>query len=344
MRPIRVVIADDHAVVRDGIAHTLKDLPGLEIVGEVGNGPTLFEILARVQPDCLLLDIGMPDFEPLNAVRQIRVRYPDLKILVVSAYDDDVCVHGMLSAGVQGYHLKDQPLSDLKLAVQRVLAGERWVCSPLVEKLLHPNETAGSTVPLTARQQELLHCLKQGLDNQSIAHRTGLSIKTIEHHLTQLYRQIQVQSRLEAVNYISQHPEVLADSESGSISSTARPHLTILVVDDNLRYRIQLRRMITKVVPQAQIYEAESTQTALALAEDIAPQLALVDVVLGDESGIECTRRIRERSASTRIVLTSAYPDRAYHRLGLEAGAIAFVDKKDLNTEALREIIDDATK
>ena len=122
MNTIRVVIADDHAVVRDGIAHTLKDLPNLRIVGEAGDGPTLFATLAREQPDCLLLDIVMPDFEPIRAIHQIRARYPDLKILVVSAYDDDVYVQGLLGAGVQGYHLKNQPLSDLRLAVQRVLA------------------------------------------------------------------------------------------------------------------------------------------------------------------------------------------------------------------------------
>lgn len=347
MSKVRVVIADDHAVVRDGIAHTLKDLPNLTVVAEVGDGPALFTSLAQTQPDCLLLDIAMPDFEPLGAIRQIRARYPDLKILVVSAYDDDGYVQEMLSAGVQGYHLKDQPLRDLKLAVQRVLAGERWVCSPLVDKLLRPHEAAGSAVHLTARQLELLRCLQQGLDNQSIAHKTGLSVKTVENHLTHLYRHLRVSSRLEAVNYISQHPDVLGISERESLPIAAgtipsgHPRPSVLIVDDNLRYRTQLRRMIGKAIPQAEIYEAENIQAAVALVGEIAPQLALVDVVLGDENGIECTRRLRDRSASIRIILISAYPDWVYHRLGLEAGAVAFIDKKDLNAPAMREIIQD---
>ena len=86
----------------------------------------------------------MPDFELMSAIHQIRARYPDLKILVVSAYDDDKYVQGLLSAGVHGYHLKNQPLSDLRLAVQRVLAGERWVCSPLVEKLMRRSLNSSS--------------------------------------------------------------------------------------------------------------------------------------------------------------------------------------------------------
>jgi DNA-binding NarL/FixJ family response regulator len=348
METTRVVIADDHEVVRDGIAHTLKDLPNLEIVGEVGDGPALFSILAQAQPDCLILDVAMPDFEPIGAIRLIRAHYPNLRILVVSAYDDDAYVQGMLSAGVQGYHLKDQSLSDLKLAVQRVLAGERWVCSPLVSKLLHPSEGVGFATQLTARQRELLRCLQQGLDNQSIAHRTGLSVKTVENHLTHLYRQLHVASRLEAVNYIAEHPEVLAGSPPGSIhsiagvTSPARTRVDILIVDDNMRYRTQLRRMIGKAAPQGQVYEADNTLTALRLTEEVRPQLALVDVVLGEENGIECLRRLRELSISTRVILMSAYPDRAFHQLGLEAGAIAFLDKKDMNTAALRELIDDA--
>src|SRR5690606_36239692 len=96
---------------------------------------------------------------------------------------------------------------DLRLAVQRVLAGERWICSPLVEKLVRLREPTGAA--LTGRQRELLLCLQEGLDNLAIARSTGLSVKTVENHLTRLYRQLGVQSRLEAVSYIRQHPALL---------------------------------------------------------------------------------------------------------------------------------------
>ena len=342
MEQVRTVLADDHAVVRAGLANALRELRNIQIVGEVGDGDALFAILEQTTPDFLLTDVTMPNFEPISTISQIHARYPDMKILVVSAYDDDVYVQGLLGAGVDGYHLKDQPLSDLRLAVQRVVAGERWVCSPLVEKLLHYHGGAQPAQPLTARQRDILRCLQEGLDNQAIARRTGLSIKTVENHLTRLYRQINVQSRLEAASYVAQHPDALGYHElpAGTHLSHAT-HPIILIVDDNMRYRTQMRRMVSKSYPQALICEAENTRVALRQVEDAAPQLAFVDVVLGDENGIECARRIHAQSAATRIILISAYPDREFHRLGMAAGAVAFLDKKDLDAAALRGVIDD---
>ena len=343
---MRILLADDHAVVRSGIRNALTELPNLKIVGEVGDGLSLFDALEQLQPDCLLIDITMPEFEPIGAIRRIRATYPNLKILVVSAYDDDVYVQGLLKAGVNGYHLKDQPLSDLKLAVQRISSGEKWVSGRLVNKLLSFSE-APTTPPLTGRLQEIARLLVEGLDNQSIARQMNISIKTVENHLTRLYRQLNVQSRLETVNYIMQHPEILM-AQGQIVSQLDQPSdllpsekIPILLVDDNARYRRQLKRMVGKVCPQAMIYEADSIRTATQFAELVTPRLALVDVVLGDEDGIHCARRIKAVSEPSRVVLISAYPDREFHRRGLEAGAVAFLDKKDLDTKALRQVIDD---
>ncbi|MCR4406370.1 MAG: response regulator [Anaerolineae bacterium] len=347
MSKTRLLLADDHAVVRAGIRNALEELPDLEIVGEVGDGPALFTALDRLHPDCLLIDVTMPDFEPIAAIRQIRALYPGMKILVVSAYDDDIYVHGLLGAGVDGYHLKDQPLSDLRLAVQRVLAGERWVSSSLVDKLVSYRDTSLSSPLLTTRQRDILLLLKQGLDNQTIARQLDLSVKTVENHLTRLYRQLGVQSRLEAVNYVMQHPEVLSMPRQASLAPpvssevAVQQRVTMLLVDDNMRYRSQLRRMIGRICSQALIYEAENIAEALDLTQRVAPQLVLIDVILGEEDGIRCTRRIKALLPKTRVVLISAYPDREFHRLGLEAGAIAFLDKKDLDAATLRQMISD---
>jgi DNA-binding NarL/FixJ family response regulator len=338
----RIVVADDHAVVRAGIANAIRELPAIEIVGEAGDGPSLFALLAAVQPDCLLLDVTMPNFEPIGDIGRLMFAYPAMRVLVVSAYDDDMYVQGLLSTGVHGYHLKDQPLSDLRLAVQRVLAGERWICSPLVAKLLRLREAPAQGGVLTERQRDLLGYLQDGLDNQAMARRTGLSIKTIENHLTRLYRQLHVQSRLEAVAHLAQHPELLARGEAGSREPAATANqLVLLIVDDNLRYRTQLRRMISRAYPQAAIYEAGTQRHALQILQQYRPLLALVDVVLGDEHGIDCARSIRATSPATRVVLFSAYPDREFHRQGLAAGAVAFLDKKDLDAAALRQLIED---
>jgi DNA-binding NarL/FixJ family response regulator len=346
MVPTRVLLADDHAVVRAGIRNALEDQAHLEIVGEVGDGPGVVQALAALRPELLLIDVAMPHFEPIAAIGRMRRQYPDMFILVVSAYDDDVYVQGLLQAGVNGYHLKDQPLSDLLLAVERVLAGKRWISSSLVDKLLQPASGALANSPrLSSRQLDILHLLAKGLDNRAIAAQLGLSVKTVETHLTRLYRQLNVQSRLEAVNYAHEHPHLIAparESVAGArLEIAATSQTAILIVDDNRRYRQQLRRMVERIYPQAVIYEAAGTDDALRLARQFKPPLAFIDMVLGDEDGIRCTRRLRAQAHDLRVILMSAYPDREFHRLGLEAGANAFVDKKDLDAASLYQIIMD---
>jgi DNA-binding NarL/FixJ family response regulator len=347
MSKIRILLADDHAIVRAGIRKMVDEIPGLTVVGEVGDGPQVFAALARETVDCLLMDVTMPDFDPIMAIRKIRSLYPALKILVVSAYDDDIYVQGLLGAGVNGYHLKDQPLNDLKLAIQRVLAGERWISSPLIGKLVGPVEGVIVIPALTNRQRDLLNFLKQGFDNQSIALKMGLSIKTVENNLTRLYRQLDVESRLEAVNFIMRYPHILGASGRDAAQAEVPPRpsgpgcITLLVVDDNARYRTQMKRMIGKLYPQANIYDAERIQDAVQLVQHIEIQLALIDVVLGDDSGLSCARRIKAILPQCRIILISAYPDREFHRQGLQSGAVAFLDKKDLDLPTLRQLIDD---
>ena len=340
-RPVRIIVADDHAVVRAGISAALAVAPNITIAAEVGDGPGVLAALREHAADALVIDVSMPDFDPLRAIQHIRRTYPALKILVVSAYDDDVYVQGLLGAGVDGYHLKDQPLADLQLAMRRVLGGERWVCSPLLNKLVRG---AGAVVDtgLTQRQRELLWCLAQGDDNQAIARRMNLSVKTVENHLTRLYRQINVQSRLEAVHYLGQHPDLPLAVRGASDSALGPGLITILLVDDNSRYRQHLRRIVGKVCPNALIEEAASTAEATAMARSQPPQLVFADVVLGDEDGIVCAQRIKQLAPDARIILISAYPDREFHRRGLEVGVLALLDKKDLDGAALRLVIEDA--
>jgi len=322
-------------------------MDGLTVVEEVGNGAKVFEALERVQVDLLIIDVTMPEFDPIAAIRKIKGRYPALKILVVSAYDDDVYVQGLLGVGVNGYHLKDQPLNDLKLAIQRVLDGERWVSSPLIGKLFRQQQKPTSMPDLTNRQREFLRLLQQGLDNQSIANESGLSVKTVENHLTRLYRQLNVQSRLEAVNAIRLYPQILgtpgqdAAQDDHQAGTVMQPIIPILIVDDNNRYRKQLRRMIGKLCPKSTLFEAEDSEEALRLAQRAEFKLALIDVVLGDEDGIQCARRLKKNQPQCRIILISAYPDREFRRQGLQSGAVAFLDKKDLDLPTLRQMVED---
>ncbi len=226
MNDTHVLLADDHTVVRAGLSNTLQSLPGIRIVGEAGNGRELMQMLSTLHVDLLLMDANMPYFEPIPAVREIKAKYPKLKILIVSAYDDEAYVVGLLKAGVDGYHLKDQPLADLQLAVQRVLSGERWLTGALVTRLANRQLPAAHTanVPwLTRRQRELLEMLMQGADNRHIAASLDISVKTVENHLTALYRILGVDSRLKAMNYALHHPEVLAVSGQEMVEMPPAP-------------------------------------------------------------------------------------------------------------------------
>jgi DNA-binding NarL/FixJ family response regulator len=347
MEMTRVLLADDHTVVRAGLRNALAVIPGIQVVDEVGNGRDLKTALEKQQIDLLVMDANMPDFEPISAAREIKAKYPSLKILIVSAYNDETYVVGLLKAGVDGYHLKDQPLADLQLAVQRILSGERWITSSLLTRLADRPSTANAnnTPWLTRRQRELLQLLTQCTDNRSIAAALDISVKTVENHLTALYKILGVDSRMKAFNYALHHPELLATTGQELTEIKATPqsqgNLNILVVDDNPRYRQQLCRLIGKIAPTSNIYEAENTSEALRIGEKVQPNLGLIDVVLEDEDGIQCASRLKNLSPSTRMVMISAYPDREFRRRALSAGAIAFLDKKDLDTASVRQVIED---
>jgi len=349
---IQILLADDHEVVRLGIREALDKLPGFNIIGEVGDGPGLFSSLGKTEPDFLLLDITMPQFQPIADIQKIRRLYPAMKILIIGAHDDDIYVKGLLAAGVDGYHLKDRPLSDLNKAIERILAGEKWVSDRLVNKLVNYTfQEYRTPISLTARQKDILTLLMKGLNNKAIANKIGISVKTIEAHLTRIYRRLNVESRLDAVNFIREHPEILVSSSpimNATDTITPCPEdaecLNMLLVDDNARYRHRFKLVTEKMFPHMLLYEAETIPVAIQITERVLPELAFVDVVLGDESGIQCTQQIKAKSPKTRIVLISAYPDRGFRQQSIRVGAVAFLDKRDLDATAIKQIIEDVMK
>ena len=192
MTLVRIVLADDHALVRAGIYKALAGMPGYEIVAEASDGPSVEAALVRSQPDLLLIDVAMPSFDPLAAIKGIRDAYPDMKILVISAHDDNVYVRGLLGAGVDGYHLKDESLSELRMAVERVMGGQKWVTGRLLDRLAGASGGPSDEhrPDLSSRKRDIISLLQAGFDNQTIAHRMGLSVKTVEKHLTGIYRHL----------------------------------------------------------------------------------------------------------------------------------------------------------
>lgn len=345
MIALRVLIADDHETARIGIGKALAETGNIELVAEVSNGVELIEALERTTFEFLIMDVSMPHFDPLRAIELIRVQYPSMFVLVVSAYDDDTYVKGLLNAGVHGYHLKDQPLSDLKLAIDRIRSGHKWVSSVLINKILStPNQ---SSIELSPRQVDIARGLSKGLSNREIAAHLRLSIKTIENHLTRLYRQLGVNSRLEAVTHIHENPHLLGLSGKTLSRNTPDPvppsgGPSIIVVDDNQRFRRQLCGIIGRNYPHVTIYEAGNWAELHMIAKHQAcPTFIFMDVVLGDENGISHTRKIKQKFSDVTVVLITAYPDREFHRLGLESGALALIDKKDLDTPTIKQILCD---
>lgn len=345
MKKNRVLLADDHAVVRAGIRNAIEDLDDLVVAGEASDGPTVNSSLAKLQPDLLIIDVTMPDFDPIPEIRNFKSIYPDMKILVISAYDDDVYVQGLLQAGVNGYHLKDQSLKDLRLAVQRVINGEKWISGALVDKLLSFQNSSPNNTVLSMRQRDILKLLQKGRSNQAIALDLNLSVKTIENHLTRIYRVIGVQSRVEAVNYLAENPDILSSSPDHRLQFTEKTlgteNTTLLLVDDNPLYRQQLNRIIASLSSNTTVVEAGTIEEAVSIVRTTDPDLVFVDVLLGEQNGIQCAEQILAISPKTRIILISAYPDEEFRRQSMIVGAAAFIDKKVLDSASLKQILAD---
>lgn len=342
---MRVLIADDHEIARIGIRRKLLDTGRFDLIADACNGTELLAALKATHFDFLIMDVSMPDFDALGQIRFIRETYPGMYILVVSAYDDNAYVQGLLGAGVHGYHLKGQPIKDLALAIDQILVGEIWVSSPLINKILTKDNSGG--IELSVRQIDIARGLSRGLSNKDIAEELSLSIKTVENHLTRLYRQINVNSRLEAVNYLHDNPHILGKRGQTVPSVTTSPLRlspsdgSIVVVDDNPRFRKQLVSIIGRNFPSLTIYEAAGWEELHTIANRVQPALIFMDVVLNNEDGISLTRKLKQECQHTKVVLITAYPDREFHRLGISAGASALIDKKDLDTSTIKQIIYD---
>lgn len=345
---MRVLIADDHEIARVGVCQALAETENITLIVQVRNGIELFEALNREAFDLLIMDVSMPHFDPLPAVQFIRTQHQKMLILVVSAHDDDLYVQGMLNAGVHGYHLKDQPLRDLTLAVDRIRSGQTWVSSPLINKILSSSHRV--PIELSARQIDIARALSNGLSNKEIAEQLTLSTKTIENHLTRLYRQLNVNSRLEAMAYIHENPQLLGQRGQTLSKSTPPPppvasgNSAVIVVDDNQRFRKEFCSIIGRNFPTVAVYEAGNWAELYTLVKHVHPKLIFMDVVLGDEDGIGLTRKIKQSLQEVKIVLITAYPDREFHRLGIESGALALIDKKDLDTSTIKQILYDIIK
>lgn len=207
---IRVIIAEDHAVVREGTRQLLEREPDLEVVGEAGDGAAAVALVDRMKPDVAIMDISMPVMTGIEATKQIKEKHPETAVLILTAYDDDQYVFALLSAGAAGYLLKDVPFAEVVRAVRLVHSGEPVLHPAIARKVLAkfagPSEEAAAArtahredVALTDREHEVLQLAACGLSNAEISAKMYLSIRTVQVHLTHIFTKLGVGSRTEAV-------------------------------------------------------------------------------------------------------------------------------------------------
>jgi DNA-binding NarL/FixJ family response regulator len=201
---VRILIADDHGIVRSGIRLLLERQPDLEVVAEAGDGVEAFERAVAERPDLCILDVAMPRMTGLQAAREIRAHVPTASVLILSMHDDERYLFEALRAGASGYVLKREADQDLVAAVRAVERGEPFLTNAGERSLIRTwmeDESAGPREPLTPREEEVVKLIAEAHTNAQIAQILHLSEKTVESHRGNLLRKLGMRDRVELVRY-----------------------------------------------------------------------------------------------------------------------------------------------
>jgi DNA-binding NarL/FixJ family response regulator len=210
--PIRIVIADDHPIVRDGLRRLVEYEPGFELVGEASNGVDALEVLAKTKPDVLLLDLAMPKLSGMEVLRKLsRARLP-MKIIMLTAAIEQPEITEALRLGARGVVMKESATQMLVKSIHCVLEGEYWVGRDNVSDLIQalqkadmPRERPEETYRLTAREREVINAIVEGFTNKEIAVRYKISERTVKHHLSNIFDKVGVSNRLELALFSVNH-------------------------------------------------------------------------------------------------------------------------------------------
>jgi len=208
MASYRIILAEDHVLVRKGLRNLLETAPDLEVVGEADDGLKLLELLKTVEPDLILLDISMPNLRGLEAARQITAKYPRVSILILTMHSDKEYLYHAFAAGVDGYLLKEDADTELFAAIQQIRQGRRYV-SPILAgdltlKLIqsnHQKETKNLDEHLTGREKQVLTLISEGKPNKEIAKLLFLSVRTVEHHRASVMKKLKIKDTAGLVKY-----------------------------------------------------------------------------------------------------------------------------------------------
>jgi len=207
VEPYRIVIADDHSLFRKGIRRLIQDIPGLEVIGEAGDGLELLKLLKEKPPDLAVVDISMPNLRGIEAAREIRTLYPDTKVLMITMHKSKEHLYHSISAGVQGYLLKEDSDVELRLAIETIRDGGIYVTKTLAGELaqdlseIYRGKGKISKDPLTTREREVLKLIAEGKSNHDIANMMFISIRTVEHHRANIMEKLKLKKTADVVRY-----------------------------------------------------------------------------------------------------------------------------------------------
>jgi DNA-binding NarL/FixJ family response regulator len=201
MTAIRVLVADDHPMFRNGIVNSLAELVDVELVGEAADGDLAVALTVELLPDVVLMDLQMPGRSGIEATREISRLAPDVKVLVLTMFEDDDSVFAAMRAGARGYLLKGANQDDVERAIRTVAAGEAVFGAAVASRLLGYFAAPPSTTfpELTEREREVLDLLASGRNNQAIAGELVLSLKTVRNHVSNIFAKLRVADRSEAI-------------------------------------------------------------------------------------------------------------------------------------------------
>jgi DNA-binding NarL/FixJ family response regulator len=205
MDKIRILIADDHTLFRDGLRALLNSIPEMEVAGEASTGEEVISQAAALQPDVVLMDIQMPGVNGIQATRRIVSTSPHIGIIVVTMFEDDDSVFAAMRAGARGYILKGADQAEMLRAIRAVASGEALFGPAIAQRLMsffsRPPSAALPTVfpELTDREREILNLIAQGYNNAEIAARLVLSPKTVRNHISNIFSKLQVADRAQAI-------------------------------------------------------------------------------------------------------------------------------------------------